>query len=47
MNITVFLITLYIFFESIGYGIYEFQNQNKFGSVIIFMLSIFKLNYHN
>lgn len=47
MNITVFLITLYIFFESISYGIYEFQNKNKLGSIIIFILSIFMIIFVN
>lgn len=30
MNITVFLISLYIFLTTVGYGIYEIKNDNKF-----------------
>ena len=30
MNITVFLISLYIFLNTINYGIYEYKNDNKF-----------------
>ena len=30
MNITVFLISLYIFFNTVSYGIFEIKNDNKF-----------------
>lgn len=43
MNITVFLISLYIFIDSLAYGIYEIKKQNKFGGIFVILLSIFMI----
>ena len=40
MNIIVLLLTLWIFFKTVSYGVFEYQeNNNKIGGVIIFILS--------
>lgn len=43
MNITVFLISLYIFIDTLAYGIYEIRKQNKFGGTLVILLSIFMI----
>ncbi len=44
MYVLVFLISLIIFADSIGYAIYEIKNnQNKFGGICIIALSIVSL----
>lgn len=47
INLSIFLISLYIFLETIGYGIYEFKNQNKLGGSIICILSFFMIIFVN
>lgn len=47
MNITVFLISLYIFINTISYGIYEIKNDNKFGGFVIITLNIFMIFFVN
>lgn len=41
MNISILLISIYVFLETLGYGIYEFKNENKFGGVLVCILSTF------
>ena len=47
--ITIFLITIYIFIDNIGYSIFEFrENNNKLGAVFIIILNlamIISVNY--
>jgi len=40
ISTTIFLITLYIFLDNLGYGIYEFKNNNKLGSIFIIILNL-------
>ncbi len=47
MNITVFLISLYILINSISYAIYEIKNDNKFGGIVIISLNIFMIVFVN
>lgn len=47
INISIFLISLYIFLQTIGYGIYEFKNQNKLGGSIVLILSVFMIIFVN
>ena len=47
MNITVFLISLYIFINAIGYAVYEIKNDNKFGGFVIISLNIFMIIFVN
>lgn len=47
MNITVLLISLYIFINAISYGIYEIKNDNKFGGIVIISLNIFMIIFVN
>ena len=47
MNITVFLISLYILINSISYAIYEIKNDNKFGGIVIISLNIFMIIFVN
>ncbi len=47
INLSIFFISLYIFLETIGYGIYEFNNENKFASVIVNILAIFMIIFVN
>ncbi len=43
MNLSIILISIYILFDTLGYGIYEYKNQNKFGGSIVLILSIFMI----
>ena len=47
MNITVFLISLYILINSIRYAIYEIKNDNKFSGIVIISLNIFMIVFVN
>ena len=47
MNLTVFFISLYILLNTIGYGIYEFKNKNKFGGTIVILLTAFMIIFVN
>lgn len=47
MNITVLLISLYVFINTISYGIYEIKNDNKFGGFVIITLNIFMIFFVN
>ena len=38
INFSILLISLYVFLETLGYGIYEFKNQNKLGGSIVCVL---------
>lgn len=40
INISILLMSIYIFIDTISYGIYEFHNNNKFAALIVFILSI-------
>lgn len=43
MNLTVFFISLYIFIDTLAYGIYEIKKKNKFGGIFVILLSIFMI----
>lgn len=47
INLSIFLISLYIFLETIGYGFFEFKNENKLGGSIILILSVFMIIFVN
>ena len=47
MNITVFLISLYIFINTLSYAVYEIKNDNKFGGFVIIFLNIFMILFVN
>lgn len=41
INFTIFLITIYIFLDNLGYSIFEFKNNNnKLGAVFIIILNL-------
>ena len=37
------LFCLYVFKESLSYGIYEYKNDNKFGGVFVIVFSLFSI----
>ena len=37
------LFCLYVFKESMSYGIYEFKNENKFGGVFVIVFSLLSI----
>ena len=37
------LFCLYVFKESISYGIYEYKNENQFGGIFVMVLSLFSV----
>lgn len=44
MKLIILLLTIWVFMKTISYGVYEYkENQNKFGGVIIFVLSTISL----
>ena len=47
MNLTIFLISVFIFINTIAYSIYELQHQNKFAGVIVSILAIFMIIFVN
>ncbi len=48
MRILFFFISLAIFFKTVGYGVYEFKNNNnKFGGTFIFIISIITIIFFN
>ena len=47
MNIAILLVTIYIFFNNIGYAIYEFQKQNKLAGVCTILLNMFMIVFVN
>lgn len=47
INFSVLLISVYVFLETISYGIYEFKNENKLGGIVIFILSLFMILFVN
>ena len=47
MNLTVFFITLYIFINTVSYGIYEFKNDNKFGGSVVIIINIIMIIFVN
>lgn len=47
-RIIFFLITLFLFFKTVGYGVYELKNnQNKFAGITIFILSLISIVFSN
>lgn len=47
IDLSILLISIYVFLETIGYGIYEFKNENKFGGSIVCILSLFMIIFVN
>ena len=47
MNLTIFLISIFIFINTIAYSIYELQHQNKFAGVVVSILAIFMIIFVN
>ena len=47
MNITVFFITLYIFIDTVAYGIYEIKNKNKLGGFSTLLMAVFMMIFVN
>lgn len=47
IDLSILLISIYVFLETIGYGIYEFKNENKFGGSIVCILSLFMILFVN
>lgn len=47
MNLTILLITIFIFLNNIGYSIYEFKNKNKLAGFCTIILNIFMLIFVN
>lgn len=40
INISILLMSIYIFLDTISYGVYEFHSNNKFAAITVFILSI-------
>lgn len=47
MNIAILLVTIYIFFNNIGYAVYEFKNKNKVAGVCTILLNVFMIIFVN
>lgn len=47
MNLTILLITIFIFLNNIGYSVYEFKNKNKLAGICTIILNIFMLIFVN
>ncbi len=48
INITIFLITIYIFLENLGYSIYESREKNnKLGAVFVIILNLAMIIFVN
>ena len=47
IDLSILLISIYVFLETISYGIYEFKNQNKLGGIIVCILSLFMILFVN
>ena len=48
INITILLITIYIFLENLGYSIYEFREKNnKLGAVFVIILNLAMIIFVN
>ena len=48
MQVLFFIISILIFLKTISYGIYEFKNnQNRFGGILIFIISIIMVIFSN
>lgn len=48
MNFTIFLVSLYIFLDNIGYSIYEFKNNNnKLAGICIIILNLIMIGIVN
>ena len=47
MNLAIFLVTIYIFLNNIGYAVYEFQNKNKMAGVCTILLNLFMIIFVN
>lgn len=47
MFITTLLTTILIFFNNLGYVIYEFQNKNNFAGIYTLLLNIFMMIFVN
>lgn len=47
MNISIFLISLYIFIDTVAYGVYEIKKQNKFGGGFVILVALFMIVFVN
>ncbi len=47
MKYLILLLTLYIFLESIPYGVYEFKQKNQIGGSVVIFLASFQLIFTN
>lgn len=47
MNLAIFLVTVYIFLNNIGYAIFEFQSNNKLAGICTIGLNIFMIIFVN
>lgn len=47
MNFAILLITIYIFFNNLGYCIYEYKNKNKLAGTSVLLLNIFMIIFVN
>lgn len=43
MKIVVLVLTLFIFYKTLAYGIFEYRENNKFGAIVIYILSVITL----
>ena len=47
MNLTILLITIFIFLNNIVYSVYEFKNKNKLAGICTILLNIFMIIFVN
>lgn len=47
MNISVLIVTIFIFLNNLGYAIYELKNQNKLAGICVIILSIIMIVFVN
>ena len=48
MSLSIFIITIFIFLDNIGYAIYEIkENNNKFGGIFVILLATIMIIFVN
>lgn len=47
MNLAIFLVTIYIFLNNIGYAVFEFQSKNNLAGLCTIFLNIFMIIFVN
>ena len=43
MKIVVLTLSLFMFYKTLAYGIFEYKEKNKFGAIVIYILAVITL----